>query len=98
MIYLGLYAHDGLVGFGVKIIHRSYALCQNTGILLCSSDIVSCLNVFRNLIDMDVFSKSDPGKFRYFNCSCFYHASYASMVLGVVILSVRLSVTRALCD
>ena len=28
----------------------------------------------------------------------FYRASYASAVLGVVILSIRLSVTRVLCD
>jgi len=28
----------------------------------------------------------------------FYRASYASAVLGVVILSVRLSITRVLCD
>jgi len=29
---------------------------------------------------------------------CFYRVSYASVVLGVVILSVRVSVTRVLCD
>ena len=34
---------------------------------------------------------------RYYLVS-FYRASYASAVLGVVILSVRLSVTRVLCD
>ena len=40
-----------------------------------------------------------PFAFWRSQCKCFYYrASYASAVLGVVILSVRPSVTRVLCD